>query len=34
MGQVLQLSGDQRIKIAEFLVSQDIAKKTDIKIHG
>jgi translation initiation factor 1 len=28
MGQVLQLSGDQRIKIAEFLVSQDI------KIHG
>jgi translation initiation factor 1 len=34
MGQVLQLSGDQRIKIAEFLVSEDIAKKTDIKIHG
>ncbi|KAG2184666.1 hypothetical protein INT43_000579 [Umbelopsis isabellina] len=34
MGQVLQLSGDQRIKIAEFLVSQEIAKKSDIKIHG
>jgi translation initiation factor 1 len=34
LGEVLQLSGDQRIKIAEFLVNEKIAKKVDIKIHG
>lgn len=34
LGQILQLSGDQRVKIAEFLVGNGIAKKTDIKIHG
>ncbi|CEG73703.1 Eukaryotic translation initiation factor eIF-1 [Rhizopus azygosporus] len=34
LGQILQLSGDQRLKIAEFLVSENIAKKTDIKVHG
>ncbi|ORY93395.1 hypothetical protein BCR43DRAFT_496855 [Syncephalastrum racemosum] len=34
LGQVLQLTGDQRLKIAEFLVKEEIAKKSDIKIHG
>ncbi|KAG0176985.1 Eukaryotic translation initiation factor eIF-1 [Apophysomyces sp. BC1034] len=34
LGEVLQLSGDQRLKIAEFLVNEHIAKRTDIKIHG
>lgn len=34
LGQVLQLSGDQRLKIAEFLVKEEIAKKSEIKVHG
>ncbi|KAI8980404.1 translation initiation factor SUI1 [Pilobolus umbonatus] len=34
LGEILQLSGDQRIKIAEFLVAEQIAKKADIKLHG
>ncbi|CAO3676591.1 unnamed protein product [Rhizopus stolonifer] len=34
LGNILQLTGDQRIKIAEFLVAEGIAKKADIKIHG
>ncbi|KAI9021580.1 putative translation initiation factor SUI1 [Phycomyces nitens] len=34
LGEVLQLSGDQRTKIAEFLVAEEIAKKSEIKIHG
>ncbi|KAI9251584.1 translation initiation factor SUI1 [Sporodiniella umbellata] len=34
LGLILQLTGDQRIKIAEFLVTEGITKKTDIKIHG
>ncbi|KAF7731449.1 Eukaryotic translation initiation factor eIF-1 [Apophysomyces ossiformis] len=34
LGEVLQLTGDQRLKIAEFLVNEKIAKKTEIKIHG
>lgn len=34
LGQVLQLTGDQRIKVAEFLVNEGIAKKVDIKVHG
>lgn len=33
-GSVLQLSGDQRVKIAEFLVTERIAKKVDITVHG
>lgn len=33
LGEVLQLTGDQRLKIAEFLVKEDIAKKSD-KVHG
>lgn len=34
LGSVLQFAGDQRIKIAEFLVAEKIAKKTDITVHG
>lgn len=34
LGQVLQLSGDQRSKVAEFLVKEDVARKQDIHIHG
>ena len=34
LGDILQLSGDQRLKIAEFLVNEKIAKKVDIKVHG
>ncbi|KAJ2145025.1 Eukaryotic translation initiation factor eIF-1 [Coemansia sp. RSA 678] len=33
-GKVIQLSGDQRAKLSEFLVSEGIAKKGDIKVHG
>ncbi|CAO3584194.1 unnamed protein product [Absidia cylindrospora] len=33
-GEVLQLSGDQRMKIAEFLVKEGIANKASIKVHG
>lgn len=34
LGNVLQFAGDQRVKIAEFLVAEKIAKKADITIHG
>lgn len=34
LGYILQLSGDQRLKIAEFLVNEKIAEKANIKIHG
>jgi translation initiation factor 1 len=34
LGTIIQLSGDQRIKTAEFLVAEKIAKKADIHIHG
>ncbi|ORZ13280.1 hypothetical protein BCR42DRAFT_419549 [Absidia repens] len=34
LGEILQLSGDQRLKIAEFLVKEGIAKKANIKVHG
>ncbi|KAI9316971.1 translation initiation factor SUI1 [Dichotomocladium elegans] len=33
-GQVIQLTGDQRQKIAEFLVKEEIAKKSEVKVHG
>jgi translation initiation factor 1 len=33
MGQVIQLQGDQRIKISTFLVEEGIPKAT-IKVHG
>lgn len=33
MGQVIQLQGDQRVKIANFLTEEGIPKNT-IKLHG
>ena len=33
-GEVIQVQGDQRMKIAEFFVDQKIAKKSNIKVHG
>ena len=33
-GQVIQLSGDQREKVATFLHTEEIAKKNRIKVHG
>lgn len=33
-GEIIQMQGDQRFKMAEFLVSEGIAKKADIKVHG
>ncbi|ORX97895.1 translation initiation factor SU [Basidiobolus meristosporus CBS 931.73] len=34
LGEVIQLQGDQRLKVATFLVQQEISKKDLIKIHG
>ncbi|KAL2917782.1 Eukaryotic translation initiation factor eIF-1 [Polyrhizophydium stewartii] len=34
MGHVIQLQGDQRIKIQTFLITEGIATKDKIKIHG
>ncbi|KAJ2850069.1 Eukaryotic translation initiation factor eIF-1 [Coemansia brasiliensis] len=33
-GLVIQLGGDQRAKLSEFLTTEGIAKKDEIKIHG
>ncbi|KAJ1831592.1 Eukaryotic translation initiation factor eIF-1 [Coemansia sp. RSA 2706] len=33
-GKVIQLGGDQRAKLSEFLISEGIAKKNEIKVHG
>ena len=33
-GEIIQLQGDQRLKMDEFLVNEGIAKKSAIKIHG
>ncbi|KAG1146377.1 hypothetical protein G6F37_000598 [Rhizopus arrhizus] len=33
-GEIIQMQGDQRVKMAEFLVTEGIAKKSNIKIHG
>jgi len=33
-GEVLQMQGDQRELIAQFLVKCDIVKKSQIKVHG
>ncbi|KAI9487237.1 MAG: translation initiation factor SUI1 [Benjaminiella poitrasii] len=33
-GEIIQMQGDQRMKMAEFLVNEGIAKKSDIKVHG
>ena len=34
LGEVIQLQGDQRVKMSEFLVSQLQLPKKNIKIHG
>lgn len=34
LGKVLQLQGDQRKNVSAFLVSNELAKKDDIKVHG
>lgn len=31
---MIQLQGDQRKKIAQFLIDEEIARKDTIKIHG
>lgn len=33
-GSVIQLSGDQRLKVQQFLTSEEIATKDKIKVHG
>merc|ERR1711974_75824 len=34
MGDVIQLQGDQRENVANFLIEEEICKKNGIKIHG
>ncbi len=34
MGEVIQLQGDHRLKVQQFLVQEEIASKEKIKIHG
>lgn len=34
LGQVIQLQGDQRQKVATFIVQEGITPKTDVKVHG
>lgn len=34
MGEVIQLQGDQRLKVLQFLTDEEIAAKNKIKIHG
>ncbi|XP_010443083.1 PREDICTED: protein translation factor SUI1 homolog [Camelina sativa] len=34
LGKIIQLQGDQRKKVSQFLVQTGIAKKDHIKIHG
>ena len=34
LGEVIQLQGDHRAKVSQFLISEEIAKKEDVKIHG
>jgi translation initiation factor 1 len=34
MGKIIQLSGDQRANIKEFLIKNSLAEKEDITIHG
>ncbi|KAI9031639.1 translation initiation factor SUI1 [Phycomyces nitens] len=33
-GHIIQMQGDQRLKMAEFLIQEGIAAKADIKVHG
>ena len=34
LGQVIQLQGDQRKVVAQFLIDEKIAKRDVIKVHG
>jgi translation initiation factor 1 (eIF-1/SUI1) len=34
MGQIIQVTGDQRQKVAEFLAEECIIPKNKIKVHG
>jgi translation initiation factor 1 len=34
LGEVIQLQGDQRVKVQLFLVEEGIARKDQVKIHG
>jgi translation initiation factor 1 len=34
LGQVIQLQGDQRKNVADFLVNEGICKRSKVKIHG
>jgi len=34
LGAVVQLQGDQRMRVADFLAEEGIAKKSSIKVHG
>ncbi|KAJ3103340.1 Eukaryotic translation initiation factor eIF-1 [Phlyctochytrium planicorne] len=34
LGEVIQLQGDQRAKVQQFLVDQEITTKDKVKIHG
>lgn len=34
MGEVIQMQGDQRVKVSEFLVNKIMMPKKNIKIHG
>eukprot|EP00210_Caulerpa_lentillifera_P008409 g8021.t1 len=34
LGQILQLQGDQRKSVSQFLIDKNLAKKQDIKVHG
>ncbi len=34
LGEVIQLQGDQRLKVQQFLITQEIATKDKVKIHG
>uniref|UniRef100_A0A7S2VTG8 SUI1 domain-containing protein n=1 Tax=Lankesteria abbotti TaxID=340204 RepID=A0A7S2VTG8_9APIC len=34
MGEVIQLQGDQRRKVADFLIEEGLANKEEIKVHG
>eukprot|EP00009_Paramoeba_aestuarina_P009129 CAMPEP_0201520970 /NCGR_PEP_ID=MMETSP0161_2-20130828/13590_1 /ASSEMBLY_ACC=CAM_ASM_000251 /TAXON_ID=180227 /ORGANISM="Neoparamoeba aestuarina, Strain SoJaBio B1-5/56/2" /LENGTH=112 /DNA_ID=CAMNT_0047919505 /DNA_START=68 /DNA_END=406 /DNA_ORIENTATION=+ len=34
LGKVIQLQGDQRKNVADFLVNEGICKKSSVKVHG
>ncbi|KAI8868577.1 translation factor sui1-like protein, partial [Ramicandelaber brevisporus] len=34
LGEVLQLTGDQRTKVQQFLLEEQISNKDQIKVHG